>query len=47
MDNMTLPTLNGGNVTINIQNGSVFVNGAQVVVPDVLVANGVIHVIDK
>ncbi|KAK3062432.1 hypothetical protein LTS18_004064 [Coniosporium uncinatum] len=47
MDNMTLPTLNGGNVTINIQNGSVFVNGAQVVVPDVLVANGVIHVIDN
>ena len=41
-------TLGGGNVTITIDGeGGVWVNGAKVVTPDVLVANGVVHVIDK
>jgi uncharacterized surface protein with fasciclin (FAS1) repeats len=41
-----LKTVNGANLTITINSGRVFVNGARVVTPDVLVANGVIHVID-
>lgn len=39
--------MNGGQLTITVNNGSVFVNSARVVLPDVLVANGVVHVIDK
>ncbi|KAI9893336.1 MAG: hypothetical protein M1814_000466 [Vezdaea aestivalis] len=46
-DNAKLTTLNGGQLTVRIQNGSVFVNSAKVVVADVLVANGVVHVIDN
>ena len=42
----TIKTLQGNDVTITIMNGTVFVNSAQVVTPDVLVANGVVHVID-
>jgi uncharacterized surface protein with fasciclin (FAS1) repeats len=46
LSNMSLPTVNGANVTITIENGTVFVNSAKVVTPDVLVNNGVVHVID-
>lgn len=42
-----LTAMNGGQLTITINNGSVFVNSARVVLPDVLVANGVVHVIDN
>ncbi|KAF2828634.1 Fasciclin-domain-containing protein [Ophiobolus disseminans] len=41
-----IPTVNGQNLTITINNGSVFVNNAKVVIPDVLIAGGVVHVID-
>jgi uncharacterized surface protein with fasciclin (FAS1) repeats len=41
-----LPTVNGTNLTVTINNGRVFVNNARVITPDVLVANGVVHVID-
>jgi uncharacterized surface protein with fasciclin (FAS1) repeats len=47
LKNMTLATVNGGSVTITIIDGSVYVNSAKVIVPDVLVANGVVHVIDN
>lgn len=44
----TLETSSGGNLTVTLgENGTVFVNSAKVVVPNVLVANGVVHVIDK
>jgi uncharacterized surface protein with fasciclin (FAS1) repeats len=44
----SLQTANGANLTITIDaNGTVFVNAAEVVVPNVLVANGVVHIIDK
>ena len=39
-------TVNGANVAIKVQDGTVFVNGAKVVTPDVKASNGVIHVID-
>lgn len=42
----SVPTLAGPNVTITISDDDVFVNSAKVVIPDVLVANGVVHVID-
>lgn len=47
LSNTTLTTVNGGNVTISIVNRSVYVNSARVVVPDVLIAGGVVHVIDR
>ena len=42
----TLTTLNGIDVTITESDGNIFVNSARVITPNVLVANGVIHVID-
>ncbi|KAG4434553.1 hypothetical protein IFR05_009969 [Cadophora sp. M221] len=47
LSNTTLTTVNGGNVTISIIDGAVYVNSARVVVPDVLIAGGVVHVIDS
>jgi uncharacterized surface protein with fasciclin (FAS1) repeats len=44
----TLTTLSGDNLTITIgEEGRVFVNNARVTIADVLVANGVVHVIDE
>ena len=45
--NMSVPTVQGNNVTITVIDGDVFVNSARVIVADVLVANGVVHVIDN
>ena len=39
-------TLNGANLTVTVNATGVFVDGAQVVIADVLCSNGVIHVID-
>jgi uncharacterized surface protein with fasciclin (FAS1) repeats len=39
--------LDGKNLTIRIEDGSVFVDSAKVIIPNVLVANGVVHVIDN
>jgi uncharacterized surface protein with fasciclin (FAS1) repeats len=47
LSNTTLKTVNGANVTITVEDGSVFVNSAKVIIPNVLVSNGVVHVIDK
>lgn len=46
LTNTTLTTVNGETLKITIENGNVFVNSAKVITPDVLVANGVVHVID-
>lgn len=46
-DGQQIPTLGGGQITINIEDGNVLVNNARVVTPNVLVRNGVVHVIDK
>ncbi|CZR57765.1 related to TGF beta induced protein ig-h3 precursor [Phialocephala subalpina] len=46
LTNTTLTTVGGGQITIRIENGSIFANSATVITPDVLVANGVVHVID-
>ncbi|GAM37204.1 hypothetical protein TCE0_022f06925 [Talaromyces pinophilus] len=39
--------VNGRNLTIRIDNGSIFVDSARVVTPNLLVANGVVHIIDN
>ena len=46
-DDQKVPTLNGAEVTISIEGDAVYVNSAKVVLADVLVANGVVHVIDN
>ncbi len=45
-DDMTAATVQGGEVTIDLDNG-VMVNDASVVQADIETSNGVIHVIDK
>ncbi len=47
LSNTTVRSLTGQEIRITVNNGSIFVNSAKVVNPDVLVANGVVHVIDK
>ncbi|KAK5719579.1 hypothetical protein LTR17_015365 [Elasticomyces elasticus] len=48
LSNTSLPTLNDEEVKITIDDdGAVFVNSARVINADILVANGVIHVIDE
>lgn len=46
-NNTQLATLQTGSVTVTINGGSIFINQAEVQVADVLIANGVAHVIDK
>lgn len=45
-DGDVIQTLQGQSVKVSFKDGNVFVNDAEVVVPDVLVANGVVHIID-
>ena len=45
-DDMKAATVQGGDVTIDLDNG-VMVNDASVVQADIETTNGVIHVIDK
>ncbi|WP_170326871.1 fasciclin domain-containing protein [Ruegeria arenilitoris] len=45
-DDMTAATVQGGDITIDLDNG-VMVNDANVVQADIETSNGVIHVIDK
>lgn len=45
--NESLPTVSGGELNILVENGKVFVNSAQVIITDIIVANGVMHVLDK
>lgn len=45
--NESFPTLAGGRLMVRVEDGKVFVNSAQVVITDIIVANGVMHVIDK
>lgn len=44
---MTFATLQGGNINVRMENGKVFVNSAMVTTADIIVSNGVIHVLDK
>lgn len=46
MDDMKAATVQGGEITINLENG-VMINDASVAAADIEASNGVIHVIDK
>ncbi len=46
LTNGDVPTLNGGDVTVDLSNG-VMINDASVSAADVLASNGVVHIIDK
>ncbi len=43
----SIRTLNGRKVRVRVRDSNVFLNRAQVVTPDVMASNGVIHVIDR
>jgi transforming growth factor-beta-induced protein len=45
--NESLPTVTGESINIESVDKKVFVNSAQVTITDIIVANGVMHVIDK
>lgn len=47
LDGKQVKTVNGADVTVKVQNGSVKVDGANVVATDIVCDNGVIHVIDN
>lgn len=47
MNDSSVPSLAGPPLKITMEDGSIFVNSAKVLIPDVLVANGVVHVIDN
>ncbi|KAF2768513.1 Fasciclin-domain-containing protein [Teratosphaeria nubilosa] len=47
LTNTAVKTLEGGNITVTIENGAVFVNAARVVNADILLSNGVLHIIDS
>jgi uncharacterized surface protein with fasciclin (FAS1) repeats len=44
---MSLKTQQGTNIQITIQDGDMYINAAKVIISDLIVANGVVHVIDK
>ncbi|KAL9104028.1 MAG: hypothetical protein Q9163_000967 [Psora crenata] len=46
MNGTTLTASNGRNLTITVSDGNYFVNSAKVLTPNILVAEGVLHVID-
>jgi uncharacterized surface protein with fasciclin (FAS1) repeats len=46
-DGITAQTVNGQKITIQIADGKVMINDAEVVLADVETSNGVIHVINK
>ncbi|CAK7233261.1 hypothetical protein SBRCBS47491_008548 [Sporothrix bragantina] len=45
-NNTQAATLGGANVTFTVDNGTIFVDSARIVEKDVLINNGVVHVID-
>lgn len=46
LSNTTLETVEGSDIRVTVGDDGVYVNSAKVIIPDVLVANGVVHVID-
>jgi len=45
-DGLIVETLNGEDVKFTFADGKVFINGAEIVMTDIIASNGVIHVID-
>ena len=47
LNGTVLPSLQGGNLTITFSSNSLFVNQARIVQGDLLLANGVMHIVDS
>ena len=47
LNGTVLPTLQGGNLTITFADNSLFVNQARIIQGDLLISNGVMHIIDS
>ena len=47
LDGQSAATLNGAEIAISVVDGSVMINDATVTEPDVMAANGIIHIIDS
>ncbi|KAI2778001.1 FAS1 domain-containing protein [Daldinia loculata] len=47
LQNTTLTAVNGQDITITVVNGTVYANSAKITVPDILLENGVVHVVDQ
>jgi len=41
------PTVNGSNLAIRVDNGTVFINDSRVIATDIGASNGIIHVVDS
>jgi uncharacterized surface protein with fasciclin (FAS1) repeats len=46
-DGMSLKTAEGSNLTVTIQDGDTYINAAKVIESDLIIANGVMHVLDE
>jgi uncharacterized surface protein with fasciclin (FAS1) repeats len=46
-DGMNATTVEGSNISITIENSTVYINDAMVTTADIECSNGVIHIIDK
>ncbi|MYI56360.1 MAG: fasciclin domain-containing protein, partial [Acidimicrobiia bacterium] len=46
LDGQSVATVNGAEITVSIDGGTVMVNDATVVATDIEASNGIIHVID-
>jgi uncharacterized surface protein with fasciclin (FAS1) repeats len=47
LSNTTVPSVQGNDLTVTVTDDAVFVNTAKVVIPNVILYNGVAHVIDS
>lgn len=43
----TVPSVQGNDLTLSVVEGSIFVNTAKVVIPNIILSNGVAHIIDS
>jgi transforming growth factor-beta-induced protein len=42
-----IPTLNGKTLSVEVTNGTTYINGARIIKTDLITKNGVIHIIDR
>lgn len=45
--NASIESVQGNDLTLSVEDGAVFVNSAKVVIPNIILTNGVAHVIDS
>ena len=47
LSNTTVEAYSGGELTVTVVDDTIFVNDAKVIIPNILLSNGVAHVIDR